>query len=145
MNMIWWLIAFVIFLVLEFSTVQLVSVWFAVGSIAGMVVAGFGGGIEIQLIAFLAVSLLLLMMVRPLASKYMQKHTTKTNADSLVGQTARVTGRINNREGFGTAIVNGMEWTAVSSKADCIIPVDTIVVIKSISGVKLVVEEAKGE
>ena len=40
----------------------------------------------------------------------------------------------------GRAVVNGMEWSAKTEGAE-IIPVDTVVLIKGIQGVKLIVEK----
>lgn len=141
MESIAWLIAFIVFVVIEILTFQLVTVWFAVGSVAAMIGAIAGISVEAQLSLFLIVSFLLLLTVRPLAGRYIKGNVTKTNADSLIGMTARVTSQINNKEGFGAAIVRGQEWTAVSELENEIIPVGTEVTIVRIVGVKLIVKK----
>ena len=84
-----------------------------------------------------------MLAVKPFADRMLKKKITKTNVDSLVGQTARVTSMIDNNNGFGTAVVKGQEWTALSANDDVVIPAGKLVVIVRISGVKLIVEEKK--
>ncbi len=141
MEIIAWLIAFIVFIVIEMLTFQLLTIWFAAGSLLAMIAAILSWSIEVQLIVFVIVSFILLMTVRPLASKYINGNFTKTNVDSLIGMTAKVTSEINNREGFGTATVRGLEWTAVAEDDNVIIPAGTLVTIVKISGVKLVVKK----
>lgn len=143
MAYIYWLIIFVVLIVFEIATLQLVSIWFAVGAVGGLIVSLVGGDLEIQLCVFLALSLLLLLAVKPFADRLLRKRITKTNVDSLIGQTAKVTSMIDNQNGFGAAIIKGQEWTAVSLNDDVVIPPGKLVVIVKISGVKLIVEEKK--
>lgn len=140
MEIIAWLIAFALFVVIEMLTFQLVTIWFALGSLAGMAAAMAEWSVEIQLTLFLVISFLLLVTIRPVAGRYIKGHITKTNVDSLIGMTARVTSQINNREGFGTAIVRGQEWTAAAESDDVVIPAGAQVTIVRISGVKLIVK-----
>lgn len=140
MEIIAWLVAFAVFVVIEMLTFQLVTIWFALGSLAAMAAAMVEWSVEIQLTLFLVISFLLLATVRPVAGRYIKGHVTKTNVDSLIGMTAKVTSQINNREGFGTAVVRGQEWTAVSESDDIVIPAGTQVTIVRISGVKLIVK-----
>ena len=65
----------------------------------------------------------------------------RSNVEELVGQTAKTTSVINNAEGYGSAILNGMEWTAMSADDSVIIEPDTRVIVKEIRGVKLIVEK----
>ena len=99
-----------------------------------------GAGIELQLAVFFIVSLALLIFTRPFALKFINKDAVKTNAESLVGRTARVTSRIDNDLATGTAVVNGQEWTARSADGTPIAE-GTMVEIKEIKGVKLMVAE----
>lgn len=72
-----WLIAFVVFLVVEGVTTSLTSIWFAGGSLAALVVQVCGGGLYPQLAVFVAVSFMLFLMVRPFAYKYLYGKRTK--------------------------------------------------------------------
>lgn len=138
-----WLIIFALLLVIEIETVQLVTIWFAAGAAAACVTAMFGATLKVQLIIFLIVSLILLMLVRPLAGKCLKTGNLKTNIDSLIGEYATVTAKINNAEGFGKAVIRGQEWTA-AAKDECeSFEAGQRVKIIAIQGVKLIVTSEK--
>ena len=86
----------------------------------------------------------LLYSTRPLALRYINQKTVRTNVDALVGKKARVTAEIDNDEARGTAMVSGQEWTARSADGSRI-PRDTMVQIQAVSGVKLIVSKCKEE
>ncbi len=141
MEPIYWLLLFILLLVVEFLTVGLTTIWFAGGAVAAMVVNMLGGNIWIQMIVFLAASLLLLIFTRPFAVRYINRGRVDTNIDKLIGAEAVVTESINNLESTGKVQVNGLEWTARSKEADALIENGTTVEILSIEGVKLIVKE----
>ena len=66
---IWWLIAVIVFLVLEAATVALVSIWFAGGALLAMIAAALGAGTAVQLVVFFVSSCALLALMWPLARK----------------------------------------------------------------------------
>lgn len=134
-----WLIVFIVLTAIEMATFQLVTIWFAFGAIAAFFTSMFSTSLEVQLIVFLAVSMFLLILVRPLAGKHLQTKTVKTNADSLIGDYATVTARIHNQEGFGKAVIRGQEWTAAAENEDEIIEAGSRVIVTGIRGVKLIV------
>lgn len=148
MKIIYWLVLLVIFLIIEFATLGLTTIWFAAGALAAFFSGLLGGDLWVQLIVFFVVSLVLLIATRPFAVKYINKGRTKTNVDSLVGCKAKVKIPINNENATGTVVVNGMEWTARSLNDDITFAEKELVVIKEVSGVKLIVESEenyKGE
>lgn len=134
-----WLIVFIVLTAIEMATFQLVTIWFAVGAIAAFIASLFSASLEIQLIVFLAVSMLLLILVRPIAGRFLQTKTVKTNVDSLIGDYAMVMARIHNQEGFGKAVIHGQEWMAAAEKDDEVIEAGTRVMVTGIRGVKLIV------
>ena len=140
MMTIGWLAAFVVFIGIEIGTMALTTIWFAGGALAAFLVTFTGAGIELQLAVFFIVSLALLIFTRPFALKFINKDAVKTNVESLVGRTARVTSRIDNDLAPGTAVVNGQEWTARSADGTPIAE-GAMVEIKEIKGVKLMVAE----
>lgn len=140
MMTIGWLAAFVVFIGIEIGTMALTTIWFAGGALAAFLVTFTGAGIELQLAVFFIVSLALLIFTRPFALKFINKDAMKTNVESLVGRTARVTSRIDNDLATGTAVVNGQEWTARSADGTPIAE-GAMVEIKEIKGVKLMVAE----
>ena len=133
-----WVGLLILFLVLEGSTVALVSLWFAVGSLAAIVAALLGASFGVQAGIFLVVSGVLLALLRPFLRKYIAPSIQKTNADSLVGRECPVTEDIQNLQSQGQVKVNGMVWSARSTDGQSI-PKGTVVRIDRIEGVKLLV------
>ena len=136
-----WLGLIVAFIAIEAATVNLVSVWFIGGALAGLVCAILGVSALLQWTVFIAVSAGLLALLRPLLKKYLRVKPTKTNADRLVGQEALVTEEIDNLRETGAIRVNGVLWTAKSTD-DTQIPIGTRVVIERIEGAKVYVTPA---
>lgn len=100
-----------------------------------------GFGVTIQAVVFLAVSIVLLVMTRPIAVKYFNQERQKTNAESLIGHTALVIEDINTLKSTGRVEINGQEWSAKTDEPDGEIGKDTVVVVEGIQGVKLIVRE----
>ena len=140
MNPILWLILLIILLVIEAISLELTTIWFAGGALAAFIAALAGADVVVQVVLFLAVSIVLLVFTRPVAMRYLNRNKTPTNAESLIGEQAVVTQTINNLMGRGVVLVNGMEWTARSLENSEMIEKDTIVRILRIDGVKLIVE-----
>lgn len=138
----WWLLAFVLFLVIEIGTVSLASIWFAVGSLIAFVVSMICDVLWIQILVFLLVSLVLLVATRPIAERFLNKNREKTNVDAMVGRQGIVTAEINNLKAVGEVTLSGQVWTA-RSKSEQPIPEGVTVVVREIQGVKLIVEEYK--
>ena len=133
---IWiWLAMAVLFLVLEATTVTMVSLWFAGGCLAALLVAATGGGWGFQVFTALAVSALLLACLRPIARKHFTPKLTKTNVDAVIGAQGYVTADIDNMAATGTVKLGAMEWTARSADGS-LIPKGTLVKVEKIEGVK---------
>ena len=140
MDMIGWLVAFVILIGIEAATMALTTIWFAGGAVFAFFAAVLGFSIQTQLVVFLIVSFILLLFTRPLAMRFVNRETVKTNVDGLIGRRAKVITKIDNNEPSGATVVDGQEWTARSMDDAVTIPVGTHVVIKEFRGVKLSVE-----
>lgn len=141
MYSIMWLLICIVLVIVEVTTMNLTTIWFAVGGFVAYLTGFVGVGFWGQFIVFVIVSLLMLFFTRPVAQKYLNKDRIKTNAESLVGQTAQTTSCLNNREGFGSAVINGQEWSAISSDDNIIIEKGEDVEILEVRGVKLVVRK----
>ncbi len=137
-----WIGAAVVFAVLEASTSQLVSIWFVAGSVAAAVATIFTDNALIQVAVFLVVTIVALAVTRPLSKKLMKTKAVKTNAESLIGKTGIVKIDIDNNKSQGQITVNGQIWSAKAADDDSVIEKEKKVIVKSISGVKLVVEQA---
>lgn len=135
-----WAAAIIGFGVLEAVTVQLVSIWFVIGSVAGLVSALLGAPIYLQVIICIAVSVVALLATRPLVRKKLHTEVQPTNADRVIGQTAMVTQEINNIQSTGEVKIDGKLWTARSCD-DKVLPPNSLVTVEKIDGVKLIVKE----
>lgn len=138
-----WLIVFVVCIVAEIISMGLTTIWFAGGALAATVVAAIGAPLWLQITVFAVVSLVLLYFTRPIAVKYFNKDRVKTNAESLVGKQAIVISEVDNLQGIGQVTVGGQEWSARTTEEGITLPVGSVVVVRAISGVKLMVEEKK--
>lgn len=133
-----WLVLLVVFLIVEASTVTLVSIWFAAGSLAALLVALFGAKLWLQVTLFLAVAVLSLVALRPLFRKYIRPKLTATNVDSVIGSTGLVTASVDNVTAVGQVKLGAMEWTARSTSGEPI-GEGTLVRVDRIEGVKVYV------
>lgn len=133
-----WIGALVLFIVIEAASVGLISIWFAFGALAALLAAFFTNSIWTQVIVFTLVSLVLLIFTRPITKKWLNVKITKTNADSLIGQTAVVTKAIFQNE-YGQVKIKGQSWTAKSTNEEVIEPHQDVEII-AIEGVKLIVK-----
>lgn len=141
MDTVFWLGLFVFLLLVEIFTMGLTTIWFAGGALVAFFMAVLGVEMPIQIVVFLAVSIGLLVLTRPLAMKFFNTERQKTNADRLIGQKAVVLEEIDTLHGVGCVEVNGMQWSAKTAHAEGKIEVGTVVLIEGIQGVKLIVKK----
>ena len=134
-----WLGATVLFGVVEAATAGLVSIWFAAGSLAALLVTMLGANTTVQIVVFLLVTAATLVLTRPLVKKYQNGKTTPTNADRVLGRSAKVTETIENDAFTGAVYADGKTWTARSTDGS-VIPAGEQVVIERMEGVKLFVK-----
>ena len=142
MNTIIWLVLLILFLVAEATTVSMVSLWFAAGSLAALIVSVTGGSVGLQIFVALAVSAALLACLRPLVRKHFTPGLTKTNVDAVIGTCGYVTADIDNANATGTVKLGAMEWTARST-CGVNIPAGTLVQVDKVEGVKVFVTPAE--
>lgn len=140
-----WLGLVILLLIIEIATMGLTTIWFAGGAMVAFISTFFGADAAMQRTIFLVLSLVLLIVTRPVAVRYMRSGHEKTNAESLIGRIAVVTADINNLAQSGEVIISDVSWTARSRENDRVIPAGSKVRICAIEGVKLIVEEMKSE
>lgn len=132
-----WLIAFLGLLLIEFLTVGLVSIWFALGALAALITTFMTESIVIQGIVFVVVSIIALLVTRPLMKKFKVNGFEPTNTDRVIGKVAEVTKEIKPNS-YGEVVIFGTEWMAASKKK---IAVGEKVVVEKIEGAKLIVKK----
>lgn len=134
-----WLIAFVLFAAVEFATsMALISIWFAAGSLVALVLSAFDVPLWIQLLVFILVSAILLICTRPIAKKH-AKNNIDTNIKIIIGKTAKVIEDIDNLKATGRVRLDGVDWTAISDTGE-IIEKNSHVTVTKIEGSKLYVK-----
>ena len=116
---IFWLLAAIGFVVLEAMTLNLVSIWFAVGSAAALLSCLVTGSFRVQAVVFIAVSAICLLAFKPLA-KRLHKQPTPTNGDRALGREARVLTPVSAQQ-TGRVRLDGVDWSA-----RCATPGDTL-------------------
>lgn len=141
MTPFYWLVALAVLLVIEIITLGLTTIWFAGGALVAFVLALFGVPWLVQIAVFLVVSILLLIFTRPAIEKKINKDRIKTNVNSIAGKEGKVTEDIDNFNQKGTIVLNGLEWTARSSKDDVIIPAGARVIVDEVKWVKVFVSQ----
>lgn len=134
-----WLVVFVALIVFEAMTMGLFTIWFAGGALAAFLVSLFADNWIVQMVVFLIVSFLLLYFTRPVAMRRFNSKRLKTNVEDISGREVRVTERIDNFNGTGTAVLNGLEWSARSADDSVVIEAGARVLVKEVRGVKLIV------
>ena len=137
-----WLVLLIVFLVVEATTVTLVSLWFAAGALLALLVSFFGAAIWLQVLIFLAGSSIALAALRPMARKYIKPKVTATNVDAVIGSTGLVTVAVDNVTAAGQVKLGAMVWSARSTSGDPI-PEGTLVRADRIEGVKVFVSPVK--
>ena len=145
MEALCWLLLAALFIVIEIISLGLTTIWFAGGAFVAALAGLAGVSLTIQGALFLIVSIILLVLTRPVAVKYLDSKTQKTNSEALIGQKAVVLQTIDNLKTEGQVKVNGMEWTARAKTDEMVIPEGEVVTILEIQGVKLIVEPVSQE
>ena len=136
---VFWVIVAAVALVVEIITLGLSSIWFTGGGIVAAIIAFMDGPVWLQLVAFIGVSTILLLLMRPFAKKHLAIGQEKTNTDSLIGRTEKVITTVDNDAGTGMIKLGDVEWRAVSEDGS-VIPEGTLVIIQRLEGTKLFVK-----
>lgn len=135
-----WLALVILFVIAECATVGLVSIWFAGGSLVAMFLAMAGAPWGWQVVVCLVVSLLLLILTRPIAMKHFNKKKTKTNYQSVIGEVVKITETVDNFNQTGAALADGKEWTVRTAEDGVIIEKGEPAMVVAVEGVKLLVK-----
>ena len=90
--MVWvWLSVFVLTIVIEAISQDLISIWFSLGAIIALILSAFPIiPWYAELVVFAAVSFLVMALTRPLVKKLLLNATRYTNVDEFVGKRVKV-------------------------------------------------------
>ncbi len=129
-----WLTIFIICLVIEFIRIELIGACGAVGAFAGLVACWMGFGDIIQIIAAIAVALILFIYVRPTGMKYVMRARREKQLMELEGSDAVVTCRIDNAAGLGVIRIGNRNWKARSNRPNAVINEGEVVTVITMRG-----------
>ena len=133
-----WLGIAVLAVILEAVTYALVSVWFIPAALISMILAFCNVGLPIQIGVFIVVSLLLLIFLRPITTKFLKVKRVPTNADSLIGKKVVITEKVDNIQSTGAGKIQGRVWSVRANEDNVIFEAGDVVTIDKIEGVKLI-------
>ena len=140
---VFWLVVTIVLAVFEIITLGLSTIWFAFGALAACFAAMLGVGIIPQIVIFVLVSVLSLLLVRPLSVKYFNNRVSRTNIDALAGKKVIVSWDVDNLKGTGLASVDGTTWNVRTENDNEKILDGETVIIKRVDGNKLIVEKER--
>ncbi len=132
-----WLCVALVLGILEMATSQLISIWFVLGALSAAGTAVFVDDIFIQLIVFVAVSVLSLILTKPLVNKIKNVPEVLTNSDVNIGKVLIVLSEI--EDNLGEVKIDDVIWR-VKAFDDSPIHKGEKVKVREIDGTKLIVE-----
>ena len=132
-----WSVIFVGTLIVEFLTADIDTIWFCLSSLVCTVLAAFKVHYLIQLGVFIVLSIILMLLTRPLTKRMMEREIVKTNSDKLIGSIGVIYSEINENE-IGEVKIDGQIWRAIN-RDGLSFDVNEKVIIEGISGNKLIV------
>jgi membrane protein implicated in regulation of membrane protease activity len=136
-----WIVAAVILAIIEACTLGLATIWFAIGAAVAAVAALLGAGLPAQTAVFLVVSILMLLLTRPVAVKKLKVGREKNVTEQMEGRLGVVTEALT-PFGSGLVKVGGALWTAVCEDPAARMEKGMEVVVVRIEGVKVIVRPA---
>lgn len=134
-----WAAVFIVTLIVEIETFNLTTIWFCISAFVSLILAVLNVDPVIQVIVFIVLSILLLILTKPLVKKFMKNGVVRTNSDMIIGKIGYVTKDIIPNQ-YGEVKVQGNLWRAVNYN-DITFREGEKVLIDEISGVKVIVSK----
>lgn len=138
-----WVFVLIATVLLEFESPELISIWFSVGAIVALLMAAFNVHFLWQIGAFVVVSMILILLTRPLSKRFMSREIIKTNVSSLIGQQGTILKEVSLNQ-RGEVQVQTRIWTAFTTENITILEGDLVRIV-DIEGNKLLVEPIRKE
>ena len=132
-----WSILLAVFVVVEATTVNLVTVWFAVGSLAALISSAFTRSLLVQVIVFLVVTAVALAVSKPFMDKARHmRPAAPVGLERNLGRQATVVQPVR-PELPGRVQLDGVDWNAVCETG---LAQGDLCIVTGISGTTLRVE-----
>ena len=138
-----WLTIFALAVIIEASGPNLVSIWFAVGSLVSLIIS-FIPGVAwwIQVIVFVVLSVVSFIALRPIFKRFMKHNLFNTNIDSYTGKKGIVVEEITLLNP-GSVKIGDVKWSAIPLDEKEKFNVNDVVEVVAISGNKLIVKKVE--
>ena len=136
-----WLAVFVLSIIIEATTAELVSIFFAVGSLVALIIS-FIPKVDwwIETVIFVVISGVSLLGLRPLMNKLLKREKRNTNIDEMIGKKGIMIKEYDEFN-YGEIKVNGIIWNAVNVIEKETIKANEVVTIVGVQGNKLIVRK----
>ena len=135
-----WIVAIILFTIIEIFTFQFISVWFAASALISLVAERFGVPIYLQILLFAASAILLYFSSKLIYQRYVLANKVTTNIDMVFNKTAIVVNDIKNNKSTGEVVIEGQLWPARSDDGS-IIEINSKVTVLKVDGTQLVVKQ----
>lgn len=136
---IFWTILIILFILIEAITLQLLAIWFVIGSMVALILNLLGFTMIFQIILFLVVNVIVVFIVRPIVNKYINLGFDDQDVNSIIGKVGVVVTDIQ-RDQTGLVKVDGKTWKGKTAKNKTISKGREIKVI-AIEGTNLIVKK----
>lgn len=133
-----WAALAIIFFVAEVFTMGFFLVCFGIGAVVAAILAVLGVGVVWQLVVFIAVSLVALAFLRPLAVRMTNHVANPGGIDRVIGKQAIVLEEVNPHAATGRVRIEREEWRADTYGPA--IPQGALVVVMEVTGTRVMVE-----
>ena len=137
-----WIATAVVLGIIETTTVNLITIWFAISALVTAVFSAFDMAVGAQITIFIILSAILVLSTRPLAKKFVAGKAVPTNADRVIAKDGIVIQKIDKIENSGQVKVMGQVWSAKTKNGETL-EENTPVVVEDLEGVRVVVSAKK--
>ena len=141
MSPLYWVAILAVLIIVEICTLALTTIWFAGGAFAALIASLITDNLALECGLFVAVSAVLLLILRPSVVRRFNRRRAKTNVEAVAGKVVRVIEPVDNIANRGRVAVDGMEWTARSSEDGTTFDVGENAVVVRVEGVKMIIEK----
>lgn len=138
MDVIIWIVIAILFIMLELFTNTLFLLCLGISSLAAGILNYLEFDINIQITAFIIMSIILILSTRKFAEKISPKNTKKSTAERLIGKEAKVIRKIS--ENTFVVSVGGEEWSAHTNDS---ISIGETVKVVGIDSIVLIIEKSE--
>lgn len=142
--MVWvWLAVFLLTVVLEAISQDLIAIWFSLGSLIALILSAFPIDWYIQVVIFASVSVFVMVLTRPFAKRLLMNATRYTNVDEYMGKRVKVIQDITKFENGEVKINDIIYHATLLEEEEEPILANEIVEIVTFKGNKVVVKRIK--